>query len=723
MPGTTKLANSRRVRIPGYWHDTRAHVCFEVFRTAHNVCQETFMRATSLLSTLALLGIPALLGSQEANAPVAHAKDRIHLDMYLEMEDVQDPSLSPDGRQILYTRRWVDKMNDKWESSLWIMNADGSRNRFLGKGASAKWSPDGQRIAYLADGEPKGTQLFVRWMDAEGAVSQITRVTETPADIAWSPDGKTVAFRMQVMARDPWKIEMPAAPKGAKWTEAPRVVTRLNYRRDRQGFVDDAFRHIFVVSADGGSPRQVTSGDWEHGDPRWMPDGKTIVFSALRVEDAEWRWRESDIYSVDVAGGAIRQMTTRKGPDGNPEPSPDGRLIAFTGYDSTDATWIDTKLYVMNADGSNKRTIAANLDRSPSGLQWAPDGAGVYFTADNEGSRNLYFTPLAGDARPVTRGAHILSVGDIGRGGLAVGVSTSAHRPNDIVAFSLKTPGEIRHLTAVNEDVLSGKKLGQIEEIWYRSVDNYRIQGWIIKPPDFDPKRKYPLMLSIHGGPHSMYGVGFNFGWQEHAANGYVVLYTNPRGSTGYGSSFGNAIKNAYPGKDYDDLMAGVDTVIGRGYIDTKNLFVYGCSGGGVLTSWIVGHTDRFAAASANCPVTNWMSFVGTTDGAGWYHNFAKLPWEDPTEHLKRSPIMYVGNVKTPTMLMTGVMDLRTPMSQTEEYYTALKLRKVPTAMIRFNEEWHGTSSKPSNFMRTQLYLRSWFQRHAGKEKVATSGQ
>ena len=232
-----------------------------------------------------------------------------------------------------------------------------------------------------------------------------------------------------------------------------------------------------------------------------------------------------------------------------------------------------------------------------------------------------------------------------------------------------------------------------------------------MKPPDFDPKKKYPLMLEIHGGPHSMYNVGFNFSRQNHVAEGYLLLYTNPRGSTGYGSAFGNAIKNAYPGKDFDDLMAGVDTVINRGYVDTNRMYVFGCSGGGVLTAWIVGHTNRFAAASSNCPVTNWMSFVGTTDSPGWYRNFEKPFWEDPSEHLKRSPIMYVGNVKTPTMLMTGVQDLRTPMPQTEEFYSALKYRKVPTAMIRFNNEWHGTSSTPSNFLRTQLYLRSWFER------------
>ncbi len=248
-----------------------------------------------------------------------------------------------------------------------------------------------------------------------------------------------------------------------------------------------------------------------------------------------------------------------------------------------------------------------------------------------------------------------------------------------------------------------------------------KIQGWYIKPPDFDPSRKYPMQLHIHGGPHSMYGVGFNFGWQEHAANDYVILYTNPRGSTGYGSAFGNAIKNAYPGKDYDDLMAGVDAVLAKGFVDPQNMFVTGCSGGGVLTAWIVGHTDRFAAASANCPVIDWLCFVGTTDGASWYYNFEKLPWEDPSEHLKRSPLTYVGNVKTPTMLMTGVNDLRTPMPQTEQFYSALKLRKVPTAMIRFNDEWHGTTSMPSNFMRTQLYLRYWFDKYKRGAETKTT--
>jgi dipeptidyl aminopeptidase/acylaminoacyl peptidase len=693
------------------------------------------MRHVSLRTALALsvaaatLPFPTVLGAQDgaASAPSATRsaapRDRIALEDYFDFEDVQDPQLSPDGKQVIFTRRWVDKMNDKWESSLWIMNVDGTRPRSLVTGSNARWSPDGTRIAYFAEGQPRGTQIFVRFMDQEQASTQITHVTDAPSNLEWSPDGKSIAFQMNVPTQDDWRIAMPAMPKGAKWTEPPKVVTRVQYRSDRVGYIDNGYRHIFIVPAEGGTARQLTSGNWNYGAPEWTRDGKAIVFSGLQTADWEYAWRESDIYSIDVATAQIRQLTNRKGPDGNPTISPNGKWIAYTGYDSTGATWQDAKLYVMDVDGSNKRVLTEKLDRSPQGMIWAVDNSGVYFNVENEGSRNLYFVPLAaGEPRAITKGSHVLTVSSIDRNGNAVGVLSTFTKPNDVYALNLKAPAPTpKQLTWVNEDIFGGKKIGEGEEIWYTSVDGFKIQGWVIKPPDFDPKKKYPLILDIHGGPHAMYNVGFSFARQDEASHGYVVLYTNPRGSTGYGSAFGNAIKNAYPGKDYNDLMAGVDTVIGRGYIDARNLFVHGCSGGGVLTAWTVGHTDRFAAAASMCPVINWMSFVGNTDGPSWYRNFEKFPWEDPSEHLRRSPLMYVGNVKTPTLLMTGVNDLRTPIGQTEEFYEALKQRKVPTAMVRFNDEWHGTSSKPSNFLRTQLYLQSWFARYTTKGATATT--
>lgn len=661
------------------------------------------------------------LSAQSTSAP---PKDRLTIHDYGNWETVGSPQLSPDGSQIIFTRSFIDLVNDRRSSQVWIMNADGSRKRvLLEEGSNPRWSPDGTRIAYTAPGEPRGNQVWVRWMDAEGARYQVTRLTESPSGIQWSPDGKSISYQAQVPYRTSVRLELPPAPPGAKWTEPPRVVERVRYRADRQGFLPDAHTHLFVVPAEGGAPRQVTSGDWNHSGGVWTPDGQALLFSANRVEDSEYSWRQSDIYKVNVTTGVITQLTRRNGPDGDPTPSPDGRLIAYTGRDSTDATWADQSLYVMNADGSNPRVLTPELDRSPGSLRWAPDGRGVYFTIQNEGAQNLYFASLTGQVRPVTTGAHMLNVSDMTKTGLVVGTRTTPLDPGNIVSFNVATPNQMTKLTDANGSLLAGKKLATTDEIWYRSVDNFRIQGWIVKPPDFDPSKKYPLMLEIHGGPHSMYNVGFSFARQDHASHGYVILYTNPRGSTGYGSAFGNAIKNAYPGKDYDDLMAGVDSLINRGYIDPNRLYVFGCSGGGVLTSWIVGHTNRFAAASANCPVTNWLSFVGTTDGSSWYRNFEKYPWEDPSEHLRRSSLMYVGNVRTPTQLMTGVNDLRTPMGQTEEFYEALKVLKVPTRMVRFNNEWHGTSSNPSNFLRTQAFLREWFSRYQSPPDARATAQ
>ena len=680
------------------------------------------MRILVLCAAAALSLPPAALQAQEDIR-------KLSLEMYLDFEGVGNPQISPDGSEILYTRSWVDKTNDSRESSIWIMNADGTRNRFLVDGASAVWSPDGTRIAYTAEGEPEGSQIFVRWMDDEGATTQVTRVENGPGDIAWSPDGTQLSFTMQVDAEAEWEVSVPGRPEGADWTDAPKVVTKARYRRDRSGYVDDGYEHLFVVPASAGTPRQLTDGDWNHGSTAWSPDGTEIYFSSHRVEDAEYVDRESEIYAVNLATGQIRQLTHRRGPDGGPIPSPDGSLIAYDGDDYNQDTYKNGYIYVMNRDGSNPRNISADFDNDFSVLGWAEDGSGLYLNVAYHGTENVHFAPVDGSGvRDLSAGNHMLSL-ESWAGGVGVGTRQAYHEPGDVVRFDLGAArsapiggDDLTELTHVNDDVLAGITLGEVEEIWYESVDDYDVQGWIIKPPDFDASREYPLILAIHGGPHGMYDVGFSFGWQDHAANGYVVLYTNPRGSSGYGSAFGNSILYDYPNKDFDDLMTGVDEVIARGYIDEDNLFVYGCSGGGVLTSWIVGHTNRFAAASANCPVTNWLSFVGTTDGIGWYRDFEDYPWEDPSEHLRRSPLMYVGNVTTPTMLMTGENDLRTPMGQTEEFYQALKVLKVPTAMIRFQDEWHGTSSNPSNFMRTQLYLRGWFQRWAGGRTVTQDG-
>jgi dipeptidyl aminopeptidase/acylaminoacyl peptidase len=419
----------------------------------------------------------------------------------------------------------------------------------------------------------------------------------------------------------------------------------------------------------------------------------------------------------------MRRLTAERGLWARPVVSPDGKLVAFTGHPYAAMTMRTSDLYVMNADGSGVRNISAGLDRDPAffgqgALLWAADGSGIYFSPEDRGTRNVVFAPVNGaGVRPVTTGGHMLSLSSMSRAGDMVGVRTSFQAPGDLVRVTLGPSGaQVSQLTNVNDDLLAGKRLATAEEIWYPSTGGARIQGWIVKPPGFDPGRKYPMLLEIHGGPQGMYSVSFDPMWQVFASAGYVVLYTNPRGSSGYGNAFMTAIEKNYPGPDYDDLMAGVDTVIGRGYIDDRRLYVAGCSGGGILSSWVITHTTRFAGAAVRCPITNWISMAGGSDVPLFSHSFFAKPfWEDPTKWLEKSPVMYAGRVTTPTLFLTGVLDLRTPMPQTDEFYAALKMRGVPTTMLRFEGEWHGTESMPSNWMRTMLYMMSWFGKHGGK--------
>ena len=642
-------------------------------------------------------------------------KLKLSLDHYKNYEWTSNPTISPNGEQILYSRSWINLIDDKRETDLWIMNKNGSTNRFFLNGSNGKWSPDGSKIAFIKKGEPNGTQIFIKYLGVEGEPTQITKLEKSPSSMEWSPDGKFIAFLMHVSseaALDP--IGVPERPKGATWTKGPQVIDQVDYSQDRVGFLERGFRQIFVVPSEGGTARQITFGEFDDisGGISWLKDSESIVFSSYQKEDAEYARGQSNLYSVNINNLNLIELTSRDGTESSPTVSPDGSKIAFVGSTWTKNFYHDRKMYVMDIDGSNLRCITESLDQTPSPGVWGKNSSGVYFNVREFGQSNVYHADIKGKVKKITNGNHMLTMNDL-VGSDAVATWTDPSNPSDIISFSIDKPNKINRLTDVNKDIFYNVEFGEVEEITYKSVDEKYVQGWIVKPPNFDSNKKYPLVLRIHGGPHSMYHVGFNYNFQLHAAQDQVVLYTNPRGSTGYGYDFANAIQNAYPGNDYDDIMYGVDEVISRGYIDENRMYVYGGSGGGVLTSWIVGKTDRFAAASVNYPVTNWFSFVGTTDGATWYYNFKNYPWEDPSEHIKRSPLMYVANVKTPTMLMCGEEDLRTPISQTEEYYQALKMNKVPTVMIRFTDEYHGTSSKPSNFLRTHGYINAWFDKHS----------
>ncbi len=682
----------------------------------------------SMLLALAVAVLPPVAARAQETAPDSF----LVVKHYLDFETVGDPQIAPDGSQIVYTRRWVNAMEDRMESALWIMSADGSRNRFFAKGSDAVWSPDGKRIAYVAEGEPKGTQIFVRWVNAEGPSTQVTRVEETPASVRWSPDGTQLGFSMFVPAPKSWKIDMPKAPEGAHWTKPPRDVDRLHFRQDRRGFTSAGYVHLFVVPADGGTARQITHGDWSVGARfdglaggvgwDWTPDGRTIIVEGYAEGTGDMNYRDANLYAVRVASGAIERLTPERGTWTGPAVSPDGKHIAFTGNPYSTASYQAAHVYVMNADGSGIRNISGDFDREAGDLHWSADGNTLYFSADDRGTRNIFAVGMTGGVRPVTSGQHSLALSDLSAAGVAVGVLSTPEHPTDVVRLDIQQPDKIAQLTHINDDLLGHIHLGDVHELWVTSSGGARVEGWYVTPPNYDASKKYPLLLEIHGGPHALYLSSFNFMMQNFAANGYVVLYTNPRGSTGYGSAFANAIQHAYPGVDYDDLMAAVDTVIGRGMVDTTRMFVSGCSGGGVLSSWVIGHTTRFAAAAVRCPVIDWLSFAGHTDIPFFTYNFFDAPfWEKPEQWLKQSSLMYVGHVTTPTLLMTGQLDMRTPMPQTEEYYAALRMRGVPAELLMFEGEYHGTGSKPSNFMRTQLYMMSWFQRWGGKRATTAS--
>lgn len=684
---------------------------------------QRLLLGVSLLALLAL-GLPARARDQE---------DRLTPMDLFELEYAADPQISPDGQTIVYVRRWSDVMSDRRYSNLWSIRFDGTDHRPLTTGpaqdTSPRWSPDGTRLAYISDREGS-PQIYVRWMDT-GQTARITNVPFPPEGIAWSPDGRYISFAMFV-PEAPRRIgSFPSPPQGARWADPAVVIDQLVYRFNGAGYLKPGYTHLFVVPAEGGTPRQITSGPFHHGgvgfrasEAVWTPDGRALLISANRRPDFEKEPLDTEIYEFSLADGSVRALTNRRGPDNAPAISPDGRYIAYVGFDDAYQGYQVTRLSVMNRDGSGSRVLSASLDRDVMRPQWTPDGRGILFLYDDQGNTKLGLYLLDGTFRQLAAsigsGGTAYSAGgafSIARNGAFAVTYTRPDVPGDIAVGTLSNP-QLRVITALNADLFARKKLGQVEEIWYTSsLDGRRIHGWIIKPPDFDPTKKYPLILEIHGGPFANYGDRFDVEKQMWAARGYVVLYTNPRGSTSYGQEFGNLIHHAYPGDDFYDLMSGVEAVLARGYVDPENLFVTGGSGGGVLTCWVIGRTTRFRAAAAAYPVINWYSFVLTADISAfaikyWFPGF---PWDHVEHYEKRSLLSVVKNVRTPTLIITGEEDYRTPMSESEQYYTALKLLGVETVLVRVPGEPHGITRRPSHHMAKILYIVNWFDEHRKK--------
>ena len=689
------------------------------------------------LALRAFLACATALSAPALASPAAGPSRYLSGSDLFNLEWASDPQISPDGRAIAYVRQSNDVMTDKARSTIWLIDvATGQQHPLVaGSGSyfSPRWSPDGNRLAYVA-AEGGSPQLYVRWM-ASGESARITGLPESPSGLAWSPDGRRIAYSMLVPDDAPKLGTAPQKPDGAKWADPLQVIDRVTYRFDAAGYLKSGYRQIFWVPADGGSPTQLTFGPTNAGgDVSWTPDSRSVVFSANLSPNWQREPLQSEVYRLSIDGGTPVALTTRDGPDNSPAVSPDGRSIAWVGFEDKHLGYQNRRLSVMNIDGSNKRVLTGSIDRSVSSPVWSADSRAVYVQVEDRGVNKVERVGLDGSVREIASDMGFGELdrpyagGDfsVSRNGVVALTSGDPLHPNQVAVAS---GSAVRRLTHLSSSLLDSKVLGQVQKLPVSSAYDHRpIDAWMVTPPDFDPARKYPLILEIHGGPYSAYGPQFSTDDQLYAAHGYVVVYSNPRGSTSYGEDFANQIEKAYPGHDYDDLMSVVVAAIATGHIDPGNLFVTGGSGGGVLTSWIVGKTDRFRAAAAQKPVIDWASWGLTADIAGFSspYWFAKRPWEDPMGYWQRSPLSLVGNVKTPTIVVVGSEDYRTPVSEAEQFYEALQLRGVPTMLVKVPGASHETlTDRPSQSAAKASAILAWFDRYrtdAGRAVASNEG-
>jgi dipeptidyl aminopeptidase/acylaminoacyl peptidase len=671
------------------------------------------------------LALSVLLASP---VPAAELQPFERMDVFA-LEWVSNPQISPDGRLVVYQRNGMDVMKDETTSRLWIVGADGSGNLPLtGRDVNesrAAWSPDGTRIAFTSSTDA-GSEIFVYWLEG-GKTTRLTQLDRSPGTLSWSPDGKTIAFPMLVPEKPPMLVKGPSKPKDAEWADEPRVTTRLYYERDGSGYIEPGYTQFFVVSALGGTPRQVTSGAFRHGGrASWTSDGESLVFSGNRNDNWELAYRNSEIYRVDVESGDTVALTDRDGPDQGPVVSPDGRHIAWLGYEDKVQTYQVTKLHVMNIDGSGQRELLGDFDRSVSDIAWAAGSDGLYFQYDEHGDTRIGYTSLNERRRDVASQLGGTTIGrpygggsySVARDGSVAYTHVTPYRPAEL-AVVRRGRGDAEVLTSFSADTLGRRDLGQVEEIWYESsVDGRDIQGWVVTPPGYEAGEVYPLLVENHGGPISNYGPRFSPEVQLFAAAGYVVFYPNPRGSTGYGEEFGNLLYHDYPGDDYQDVMDGVDALIERGLTAEDRLYVTGGSAGGIMTAWIIGKNDRFEAAAVVKPVMNWVSKTLTADNYFMYadYRYPGQPWENLETYMAFSPVSLVGNIVTPTLVMVGTDDLRTPLSEAKQLYSALRIRGIDTALVEVPGAPHNISSRPSQLITKVDHILAWFEEYPPAE-------
>lgn len=659
--------------------------------------------------------------------PAQAAETRFTSDDIFALEFANDVQVSPDGQRVIYVRHSNDIMTDSTRRSLWMLDiASGEHVPLFSDEysySSPRWAPDNNRVAFISN-RSGSNQIHVHWIN-EHTSARVTDVRNGVSDVTWSPDGKWLAFSMEVpegtteFARSVYR---PTRPEGARWADAPIVIERAYYQQDGRGLLQSAYRHLFVVPADGGTERQLTDGPYNHGGRlAWTPDSAGLVFSANRREDWEFQTLEANLYKVSLEDKTLTALTDRAGRQYSPVFSPDGRYLAFLHGSNERVPYRNAKLHVMEWRNQQVTELLGDLDRSIESPDWLNSNTIVFQYADR-GKLKLARVPVRGGRH--TDLTENVGTGSNGRPYLG-GMFTSSQ--NGVLAFTHATayrPGEVavwqgnnqRVLTNLSESMLGQRQLGEVHEFTYKSsYDEQEIHGWYITPPGFDPEKSYPLLIEIHGGPHLAYGPYFAAELQRYAAEGYIVFYNNYRGSTSYGEDFAMLLHNRYSSPyDFADHMSGIDALIEKGFVDSDNLFITGGSAGGIATAYAIGLTDRFNAAVATNPVTNWISKVLTADSylSQIPNQFPGLPWDELEHYWERSPLSLVGNVTTPTLLFTGEEDRRTPIADTEQFYQALQLLGVDTVMVRVPGAAHGVSNRPSRMIAKVEYALAWFERY-----------
>ncbi|MFC4655495.1 MULTISPECIES: S9 family peptidase [Rheinheimera] len=671
----------------------------------------------------ALLGLSLLAALPQA--AVASSSNYFESEDIFALEYAADPQVSPDGRYVVYVRNSNDIMTDGTHSSLWLIDVKtGAQTPLFADQfnyGQPRWSDDSARIAFISD-RSGSRQIHVHYLK-ENKTALVSQLQKSPGNLSWSPDGKQLAFTMSVPAAPTALVKsakLPKKPEGAKWSPAFKVIERANYQADGAGILKSEYRHLFVVPAIGGKERQLTEGEFNYGaDLTWTPDSQALVFSANLNNDWEYQPRDSDLHQINLQTGVLTSLTSMPGQESAAVFSPDGKKLAFVWGNNEKVPYTNGKLKVMDLKSGKVTDLQAGLDRDIENPQWLGNDE-LVVQYDDKGKRTLAKVSLSGKLNQLTdelSGAGLpqpyLS-GEYSLNNEVIAFTRgTAQRPADV---ALLVNGKTRVLTDLNEDLLGHKKLGQVHEINYKSsFDGEPIQGWYITPPDFDPSKKYPLLLEIHGGPHLAYGPHFSAEMQRFAKEGYVVFYDNHRGSTSYGERFAMLLNGKYSSKeDYADHDSGVNAMIELGFVDPDNLFIAGGSAGGIASAYAVGLTDRYKAAVVAKPIINWLSKVLTGDSYLYqtYHQFPGAPWENVEHYWQRSPLSLVGNVKTPVMLMTGEEDRRTPISESEQFYQALKLRKIDTVMVRIPGSPHGISNKPSRMIGKVEYSLAWFAKY-----------